>query len=156
VTVDASRPLACRSARSARRVIPRERLALRQKVALAVEILAVYVSVCWRLRRRDIVDLVAANGARSGEWTPDCADTWRVALRLAAAMRRTLRVVPTNKRCLVQSVVLSSLLSARGISSRLVIGAHSRPQFAAHAWVEHQGQPVLPRYDFGDSRLLEL
>jgi hypothetical protein len=56
----------------------------------------------------------------------------------------------------MQSLVLSSLLAARGLPSTLVIGAHSKPEFVAHAWIEHDGRPVLPPLDFCDSRLVEI
>jgi hypothetical protein len=38
----------------------------------------------------------------------------------------------------------------------VVIGAHSAPDFVAHAWIEHHGMPLLPPEDFTESRLLEL
>lgn len=79
-----------------------------------------------------------------------------MALRLGNAVDRTLSVLPTDSRCLVQSLVLTRLLSARGVPSTLVIGAHSTAQFEAHAWVEYQGRPVLPPGEFLNSRLLEL
>ena len=69
---------------------------------------------------------------------------------------RTLRVLPTNSRCLVQSLVLSRLLATRGIPSTLVIGARSDSTFMAHAWVEHGGYPLLPREGFDEYRLPEL
>jgi hypothetical protein len=52
--------------------------------------------------------------------------------------------------------VLSALLSARGISSTLVIGANSEPDFVAHAWVEHEGWPLLPPRGFEQSRLVDI
>lgn len=114
----------------------------------------------WRMRRSDIRDVVLASragcGATPEAWEAGSREEWLIAARLGNAVGRTLRILPTDSRCLVQSLVLSRLLSARGISSTLVIGAHSRPEFAAHAWVEHEGHPVLPQQGFQDSRLLEL
>jgi hypothetical protein len=69
---------------------------------------------------------------------------------------KTLRVLPTDSRCLVQSLVLSRLLATRGIPSTLVIGARSDSTFMAHAWVEHGGYPLLPQEGFEEYRLLEL
>ena len=79
-----------------------------------------------------------------------------MALRLAQAVGRTLSPLPGDTRCLMRSLVLSSLLSRRGLESTLVIGARTAPEFAAHAWVEMGGRPVLP--DGGETyrRLLEL
>jgi Transglutaminase-like superfamily len=36
------------------------------------------------------------------------------------------------------------LLGRRGIPSRVVIGVRTSPEFAAHAWVEQEGLPLLP------------
>lgn len=140
--------------------IPGERVSPALKIVLAAEILAAYVVARWRMSRRDIRDVVSASrarwGARPAAWEPGSREEWLVAHRLGNAVGRTLRILPTDSRCLVQALVLSRLLSARGISSTLVIGAHSRPDFAAHAWVEHDGHPVLPQQGFHESRLLEL
>lgn len=78
------------------------------------------------------------------------------AVRLSRVVDRTLSVLPTDSRCLVQALVLSRLLSRRGIASRIVIGAHSRDAFAAHAWVEYAGRAVQSPAGFERSRLLEL
>lgn len=71
-------------------------------------------------------------------------------------MDRTLRLLPTDSRCLAQSLVLLRMLSDRGIPATFIIGAHSRPEFEAHAWIEYAGAPVLPTLGFEESRLLEL
>src|SRR5258708_14980964 len=42
--------------------------------------------------------------------------------RLARATTRVLRTLPTDTRCLMQSLTLSALLARRGYSSTLVIG----------------------------------
>ncbi len=127
---------------------------------LVAEIIVTYAVTRWQMPREDIRD-VAAAGRASLDKTPHrlpsgTLETWELATRLGRAVDRTLRVLPTDSRCLVQSLVLSRLLSARGISSRLVIGAHSSPQFEAHAWIEHEGRPVLPTRGFDNSRLLDL
>ncbi|MDQ3569707.1 MAG: lasso peptide biosynthesis B2 protein [Actinomycetota bacterium] len=77
-------------------------------------------------------------------------------LRLGRAVSRTLRLLPTDSRCLVRSLVLTALLARRGLSSLLVIGVRSDPEFAAHAWVEHAGRPLLPPGEETFQRLLEL
>lgn len=124
------------------------------------EILGVYAKTRLRMPRGDIRQITTASqgllhrvpkGARR-----DDQDSWQLAAHLGHAVFRTLRVLPTDSRCLVQSLVLSQMLGARGIPSTLVIGAHTRPQFTAHAWVEHDGRPVLPPRDFQDARLVEL
>ena len=127
---------------------------------LAGEILSVYTVTRLRMPRGDIRDVASASRAlmeRTPQAPPPAGlDTWAVAARLGRAVHRTLRVLPTDGRCLVQSLVLTRMLAARGIPSTLVIGAHSRPEFTAHAWVEHDGRPVLPPRGYQDSRLVEL
>jgi hypothetical protein len=110
--------------------------------------------------RGDIRDVAASSQAvlrRTAQVAPPPGlNSGDLASRLGRAVYRTLRILPTDSRCLVQSLVLSRMLSARGIPSTLVIGAHSRPDFTAHAWVEHDGRPVLPPRGYQDSRLVEL
>jgi hypothetical protein len=141
-------------------VVPGRHATPAEKSKLAAEIIVTYAVTRWQMPRGDIRDVAAASRTSLAE-TPHrlplgTRETWELATHLGRAVDRTLRVLPTDSRCLVQSLVLSRLLSARGISSTLVIGAHSRPEFAAHAWVEHAGLPVLPHQGFHDSRLLEL
>ena len=78
------------------------------------------------------------------------------AARLANAVTRTLRALPTDTRCLSQSLVLLWLLSRRAIPSTLVIGAQTTPEFEAHAWIEHAGRPLLSPGGFVDGRLAEI
>jgi hypothetical protein len=142
------------------RANPGTRATPAEKLMLLGEILSVYAATRWRLPRGDIRDVASASRAlldsRAQLPPPPGLDSWDVAARLGRAVYRTLRVLPTDGRCLVQSLVLSRMLSARGIPSTLVIGAHSRPDFTAHAWVEHDGRPVLPPRGYQDSRLVEL
>ncbi len=130
------------------------------KAWLATEIVVAYAITRWRLPRRNIGELTrelrARGPARGHQPQPDSPETLLTARRLANAMNRTLRVLPTDARCLVQSVLLTSLLSARGITNTLVIGVHSEDEFAAHAWVEHGGRALLPTNGFEDSRLLSI
>ncbi len=127
---------------------------------LVGEILVTYIVTRWRMPRGDIRDVTSETRARLAHipqtLEPGTRETWEIARHLGRAVDRTLRVLPTDSKCLVQSLVLSRLLSARGIPSTVVIGAHSRPEFVAHAWVEHAGMAVLPQQGFHDSRLLEL
>jgi hypothetical protein len=125
------------------------------KLRLIAEILSSYPSALRLVRTNDLPKMVAA--ARDVEARPHGEPPeleHYVALQLGVAVQRTLRVVPTDSRCLVRSVVLSRMLARRGIDSRLVIGVDSGHQFAAHAWVEHARQPVLPPNQV--ERLMEL
>ncbi len=76
--------------------------------------------------------------------------------RLAAAAVRVLQRLPGDSRCLTRSLVVLAMLARRGIEVRLVLAARPTPTFAAHAWVERGGRPLLPTRDFEDARLAEL
>ena len=131
-----------------------------QKVALAGEILAVYARIRIQMRRGNIRDVVASIRARPADRSvplePGAVEAWLTGRRVANAVTRTLRVLPTDTRCLSQSLVLLWLLSRRAIPSTLVIGAHTSPQFEAHAWIEHARRPLLSPGGFSDDRLVEI
>ena len=122
---------------------------------LAAEILATYAEVRWRLRRADLAATTnALRGNGTDRWVePGLRSYWQ-GIRLAKAVTRTLALLPTDTRCLMQSLVLTALLSRREIGSTLVVAVKPEPSFAAHAWVEHWDRPLLPQGEFG--RLLEL
>jgi hypothetical protein len=131
-----------------------------QKVALASEILVVYARVRLQMRRGDIRDVVASIRAQPASKTAPgeagSLEVWLTAARLANAVTRTLRTLPTDTRCLSQSLVLLWLLVRRAIPSTVVIGAHTSPEFEAHAWIEHRGRPLLTPGSFSDDRLVEI
>lgn len=113
---------------------------------LVSEILSAYCRVRLELLRERFPDALAAvrdseGGARQ---PPDSAVTYLRAARLARAVQRTLRLLPTDARCLMQSLVLSALLARRGIVTKLVIAVKPGEQFEAHAWVEYDGHALLP------------
>ena len=124
---------------------------------LALEILAAYASVRWRLWRQEFPD--ALEGVR-------CVPARRrdsvgragtiVGRRLGRAVVRTLTPLPTDSRCLVRSLVLLRLLARRDIAARLVLGVETGGRFAAHAWVEQDGVPVLAPGGERFQRLAEL
>jgi hypothetical protein len=115
------------------------------KLVLAGEIAVVYVRARRLLRRRGLPATVealrTAPATVARELTPT---TSSAAMRLGRAVTRTLRVLPADSRCLMQSLVLTGLLARRGIASSLVIGVRPAEEFGAHAWVEHDGRPLLP------------
>jgi transglutaminase superfamily protein len=129
------------------------RLTATAKLSLLAEILGVYVNVRWRMRGSDIRTIVAqlrGPGSREGQIDH------LLARHLGSAVRRTLGLLPTDNRCLARSLVLDTLLTRRSLQSVVILGVRVEPDFAAHAWVEHDGIPLLapgsPRYQ----RLLEL
>jgi transglutaminase-like putative cysteine protease len=124
-----------------------------RRARLVAEILAAYVPLLRVVRRNDVRAMVVE--ARAVDRTAVLpGDSHEVASRLGGIVRRTLKVLPTDGRCLIQSLVLIRLLARRSIEARLVIGVRGGGAFAAHAWVEHDGLPVLPVGDF--DRLMEL
>jgi hypothetical protein len=140
---------------------PRALLSVRLRLALILEILSVYAATLVRMRWHD-VRAITARGRESTDVTPghggpEAADEHaRVAKRLGWAVTRTLTVLPTDSRCLVQSLVLQRLLVARSIPSQVVIGARSDGPFMAHAWVECNSVAVLPTRGYENSRMVEL
>jgi hypothetical protein len=130
-------------------------LSPRARVALLGEILTEYVP-CWRiLRTKSVVEMVqAARDVPVSHPRGPAFQEHKMALRLGRAVGKTLRLLPTDSRCLIRSLVLSRVLTRRAIPHTLVIGVRNDPEFMAHAWVEHEGYPVLPAGDY--TRLTEL
>lgn len=131
-------------------------LSVRQKVLLATEILVAYTRVRWWLRRRGFEETLSALRAGEAPVRPPNGDHLLVGLKLGRIVAKTLRILPTDTRCLVRSLVLVCLLARRGIASRLVIGVLPESKFAAHAWVEYAGYPLLPAGAAVEGRLADL
>jgi len=123
------------------------------KLRLVAEILRVYVVVRWSMRNRDIRATVQR---LRGRHTAGLVTDYALALRLGKAVARTLSLLPTDNRCLARSLVLDTMMVRRSLRSVVVLGARSEPDFAAHAWVEHDGVPVLPPGAPSYQRLIEL
>jgi hypothetical protein len=132
------------------------RLVARERTLLAVEIAVAYLRARRELRRAPIAPVVERLRAGGSAPRADGVEALDEARRLGWAVVRILRLLPGDTRCLRRSLVLMQLLERRGISARLVIGARSRPDFLAHAWVEHDGQPVLSTEGDSFGRLVEL
>jgi hypothetical protein len=127
------------------------------KLALAVEILGTYVRVRWLLwRRKKLPAVVDALRSTRVQRRPQGVPPHLAAVRLGRAVTRTLPLLPTDSRCLMRSLVLTSVLARRGLPSRLIIGVQPDGGFDAHAWVEHEGKPVLPTTYDVYGRLLEV
>lgn len=132
-------------------------LRLSDRARLSAEILIAYVELLVLLRRNDLTMMV--EGARSLRVTPvpplPASEAHAAALRLGRIVQRVITKLPTDKRCLINSLVVVRMLSQRGIDARVVIGVQSGGEgFRAHAWVEHDDRPVLAPGDH--VRLLEL
>lgn len=121
----------------------RKRMPADLRVKVAVEIVATYGEVRWRMLRSEVTRVV--NALRQGAvdlHTP--YDAYRIGRRLAQPVRRTLDPLPWDSRCLMRSLVLLRMLARRGIVCQLVIGVRPGERFEAHAWIEHGGHPLLP------------
>ena len=142
-------------------VIPRNEqpLGLLERLTVVIEVLATYCRVRWTFSRRGLADAVRilrSEPIDSPPRRPDDEDAFVPVERLAYIVQSVLRLLPTDSRCLMRSLVLTRVLARRGLSSSLHIGVATDPQFAAHAWVEYGGRPVLPNYAGAFSRLHEL
>jgi hypothetical protein len=116
------------------------------KTLLTGEILGTYLRVRRLMVRGELPDVVAAiraDEATRGNGSMPALNHWR----LADAAVRVLRLLPTDSRCLMRSLVLLALLQRRGVTTTLVIGVKTDPAFAAHAWVERDGVALLPAGD---------
>lgn len=129
-----------------------DRLPVRRKLAMTAEIVGTYVRVRWYLRRLEFPEaLRLTREVRAVDGSDAESDA-----RLARAVRRTLRTLPTDTRCLTQSLVLTRVLARRGRPSRLVIGVAPGSAFGAHAWVERGDVALLPAHEGRFERLAEL
>jgi hypothetical protein len=125
-----------------------------ERLELVVETLVTYVVVRWQVRRRELPAAVAA--LREGRRPRYIAIVAREPGALAAAAERVVARIPGDSRCLMRSLVVLAMLARRGVDARLVLAARPTPEFAAHAWVERNGDPLLPTRGFGNARLAEL
>jgi hypothetical protein len=118
-------------------------LPLIAKAILAVEIVLVYARVRRLLARRGLEGTltVLRTGGVVGKGSERPVLTGR---RLGRAVVVALRPLPVDSRCLMRSLVLTRLLTRRGLSSSLVIGVRPAERFGAHAWVELDGRAILP------------
>jgi hypothetical protein len=132
-----------------------ERRSLREKASLLVEITSTYVRVRWLLARKGLRPTVTQlRGGTPEADGPVKREKQVVAVRLGFVVAKVLDPLPFDSRCLMSSLVLTAMLARRGIASSLVIGVRPEPEFAAHAWVESDGVPVLPPGRYG--RVLEV
>ena len=130
------------------------RLPALARFGLVAEILTDYVRVRWKLLRHDLPSTL--DGLRGRKGAVSGIPSAYTAARLGRAVARTLALLPTDSRCLTQSLVLTSVLARRGMQSALVLGVRTDPGFEAHAWLECGGRPVLPSGGSRFSRLVEL
>jgi hypothetical protein len=127
------------------------------RLKLAVEIVAAYVRVRRTMRNVEPPDAVASlrTYARRHPLESDRGGELVVGWRLGRAVIKTLRVLPTDSRCLMRSLTLLTIMERRSLSPVLVIAVKPQP-FAAHAWIEMHGHALLPAGEPGYERITEL
>ncbi|HEX6536200.1 MAG TPA: lasso peptide biosynthesis B2 protein [Gemmatimonadaceae bacterium] len=86
-------------------------------------------------RTLHLIEWLTCRRVGGGCVVPDFVRAADRAVAVAAAL------YPGRALCLEQSLVLHYVLRHGGVSSTLRIGVHPYP-FAAHAWVECDGEPV--------------
>jgi transglutaminase superfamily protein len=130
----------------------------RRKVPLAIEIVRTYLKVRWLLLYRGLpATLVALRRGLREHSSGESEQVRRMqGARIGHAVVRVLRVLPTDGRCLMRSLVLAGLLARRGVYAKLIIGVTPDPRFEAHAWVEVDALPVLRTDEQRFHRLVEL
>lgn len=117
------------------------RISLREKARLAMRVWARFVLVSIRVRREPLPQLVAQLSAVGSE-PPRRRHRPST---LARAVDRSLRIGDHRPRCLINALVLFTLLREQGDDVELVIGLPGRPaDERAHAWVELHGRDVGP------------
>ncbi|HKP21799.1 MAG TPA: lasso peptide biosynthesis B2 protein [Thermoleophilaceae bacterium] len=129
-----------------------------QKLSLILELSFSYVAIRLWLRTKPVAEV--ASLARRPPSTSDRPLSERegryLAVKLAWVVHRTLNHLPGDTRCLTRSLVLLRILARRGIETKLVIGVRADEGFAAHAWVELAGVPLLDPTEFAAGRLVEI
>jgi hypothetical protein len=127
------------------------------RIRLGTEVLVAYIRVRWLLRTKQPDDAVnrLRRSLRRHPVSTAPEDEQVIGLRLARAVVTVLRPLPTDVRCLSQSLTLLTIMERRSLHPKLVISVRSQP-FGAHAWVELYGRPLLPPGGPDDQRLTEL
>lgn len=115
------------------------------KARLVAEVLRDYVAARQLVRARPLPETMAAMRAAGPVGATPV--TGAEARRLGRVVVRVVGRLPDAK-CLVRSLVLVRMLARRGTPAQLVLGVKPGTAFAAHAWVEVDGEPVLPPGDF--------
>jgi hypothetical protein len=121
----------------------RKRMPADLRLRVALEIITTYAQVRLRMLRGDVRDVVDRLRVDATD-LHDPYDAYRIGRRLGQPVRRTLDPLPWDSRCLMRSLVLLRMLARRGVVCQLIIGVRPGDKFEAHAWIEHDGHPLLP------------
>jgi hypothetical protein len=116
-----------------------------EKTRLGAEIIRLYGRAWWGLRQDDLPTVLARLRLERADVAvaPNATEKRSIGRILGSITTRLLATLPTDGRCLIRSLVLTGLLSRRGIESTLVIAVYPGHKLAAHAWVEYEGAALL-------------
>lgn len=135
---------------------PLRRFSAAEKAQLASEIIASCILVRRRLRKLEFPQAVTSIRGGATPWETNSSEAELLGVRLGIVIERVFQIIPGDTRCLTRSLVLLRMLSRRGIEASVVLGVRPSPEFGAHAWVEHAGQPLLPPIENSGQKLLVL
>ena len=129
-----------------------------RRARLALEVVGVYARVRWLVLRHGAVPAVAVirDDYRTRSTLESGTGRLRLGMHYSRVVVRALRLLPTDSRCLMRSLVLTAMLARHGVPATVVIGVRSEPAFGAHAWVEVDGHVLLPESEDAYRRLVEL
>jgi hypothetical protein len=131
------------------------RRSLRLRARVAAEIVISYLRVRRLQRGRTLPDTLATLRRPLGSASTPPVDRLE-GIYFGYAVARTLGVLRADSRCLMQSFVLTEMLAKRGTATTFVIGVRPGEDFLAHAWVELDGEALLPPMEDEFLRLTEL
>lgn len=101
------------------------------------------VQLAIRLRASGFRAAQAWGRARVGRLAKTPADSRLTCRQVVHAVDRAARALPGNPNCLVRSLTVWTMLTARGVASELRFGARREGgRTEAHAWVEVDGQVI--------------
>jgi hypothetical protein len=118
------------------------------RIRVGLEVITNYPAMWRAVRTNDLAHMVATARTTSHRVVTPPEQHAEMAERVGGIVQSAMKVLPTDKRCLVTSLLTLRVLANRSIPGRLVIGVHGGEEFKAHAWVEHESRAVLPRGNF--------
>jgi len=121
------------------------RLFQRTEMTIEAAVLAAFTEL--QIRRRPLREMLLNNERRATTRVMSLPESSLVFARAAEAVRRVYRGLRIRNACLRESLVLHRMLRTRGIDADFRIGVNKAGHtLLGHAWVEHQGHPVLDEH----------
>ena len=115
------------------------------KMIVEAAVLAVITE--FQVRRRPLRELLLHNERRATTGVMSPRHSILVCTGAATAVRFVYRVLHIRNACLRESLVLHRMFRTRGIDADFRVGVDKAGDtLLGHAWVEHQGRPVLDEH----------